>query len=184
MVFHEMALPGAYLINLDPHEDHRGFFARFFCADEFARRGLNPRVAQINNSFSRVAGTLRGLHYQLPPRAETKVVRCIAGALFDVIVDLRPQSPTFGQSSVAQLSADNRTMLYVPEGVAHGFLTMRDDTEALYLVSEPYAPEAERGIRWNDPRFGISWPARPTVISDKDNQLPDFDPAWHLPPRA
>jgi dTDP-4-dehydrorhamnose 3,5-epimerase len=135
---------------------------------------------QVNNSLSAQKGTLRGMHYQLAPKAETKLVRCIRGALYDVILDLRPDSPTFGKSFGAELSAENRRMMYVPKGFGHGFVTLTDDTEAFYFVDEFYGPEQERGVRWNDPRFAISWPIEPVVISDKDRGHRDFDPAWHL----
>ena len=179
MKFMSLPLLGAHLIELEKRGDERGFFARFFCETEFAQHGLHASFAQINNSLTAKAGTLRGMHYQLPPAAEVKVVRCIRGALFDVILDLRPHSPTFGQSFGAELSAENRTMLYVPEGFAHGFVTLAPETEALYLVSAPYAPAAERGIRFDDPKFGILWPLSPVEISDKDRNWPDYDPAYH-----
>src|SRR5271157_3463638 len=180
MIFTETPIPGAFLIDLEKRGDARGFFARAFCEKEFAAGGLVTRFVQVNNSQSAQKGTLRGMHYQLAPMAETKMVRCIRGALYDIILDLRPGSPTFGQSFGAELTAENRRMMYVPKGFAHGFFTLADDTEALYLVDEFYAPESERGIRWNDPRFAIRWPAQPNVISDKDRNFPDFDPAWHL----
>lgn len=180
MKFSETPLAGAYLVDLDKRGDERGFFARFFCEKEFAAEGLETRFVQINNSLSAEAGTLRGMHYQLPPSAEVKLVRCLKGALWDAILDLRPDSPTFGGWFGAELSAENRRMVYVPRGFAHGFLTLEPDTEALYLVSDFYAPEAERGVRWNDPRFAIGWPAEPRVISQKDAGQRDFDPAYHL----
>jgi len=180
MIFTETPLTGAYLIDLEKRGDERGFFARAFCEREFASHGLVTHFVQINNSLSARQGTLRGMHYQLTPKAETKVVRSIRGALYDIILDLRDGSPTFGQSFGAELTAENRRMMYVPKGFAHGFFTLADDTEAFYLVDEFYAPESERGIRWNDPRFAIRWPAQPNVISDKDRNFPDFDPAWHL----
>ena len=179
MRFTPLPLAGACLIDLEKRGDDRGFFARFFCEDEFARHGLCEKFAQINNSLTAKKGTLRGMHYQLPPAAEVKVVRCIRGALFDVILDLRPHSPTFGQSFGAELSAENRTMMYVPEGFAHGFVTLEADTEALYLVTAPYAPAAERGIRFDDPKFGIRWPVPPVELSDKDRKWPDYDPEFH-----
>jgi dTDP-4-dehydrorhamnose 3,5-epimerase len=179
MIFQRTPLEDAFLIDLSRREDERGFFARVFCANEFEAAGLTANFVQINNSLSSRAGTLRGMHYQLAPAAEAKVVRCIRGALWDCIVDLRPSSPTYGQWTGATLSADNRTMLYVPAGFAHGFITLTDDTEALYLVSAFYAPEYERGLRWNDPRFGIAWPREPTEISAKDSNWPLFDPAYH-----
>ena len=180
MQFIPTPLSGAYLIELEKRGDDRGFFARPFCEQEFAAQQLVSRFVQVNNSLSAFKGTLRGMHYQLPPKAETKLVRCIRGALWDVILDLRPESATFGQHFGAELSADNRRMLYVPKGFAHGFITLQDDTEAFYFVDEFYGPEQERGIRWNDPRFAIQWPAEPVVLSDKDRGHRDFDPAWHL----
>jgi dTDP-4-dehydrorhamnose 3,5-epimerase len=180
MKFVSTPLAGAYVIELEKRGDERGFFARLFCEREFGAAGLDTRFVQINNSLSKDKGTLRGMHYQLGEAAEVKVVRCVRGALWDAILDLRPQSPTFGQSFGAELSAENRRMMYVPRGFAHGLLTLEADTEALYLVSAFYAPERERGIRWNDPRFSIRWPAEPKVISEKDAKQRDFDPAWHL----
>lgn len=180
MHFTTTPLDGAYLIDLDKKGDDRGFFARVFCVDEFGHQGLATRFCQINNSLSPHKGTLRGMHYQLAPNAETKVVRCVRGSLFDVILDLRPASPTFGRSFGAELSAENRRMMYVPKGFAHGFLTLTDDTEAFYLVDEYYAPETERGIRFDDPKFDLQWPDTPAVVSDKDRSHQDFDPAWHI----
>jgi dTDP-4-dehydrorhamnose 3,5-epimerase len=180
MIFTETPLVGAYLIDLEKRGDERGFFARAFCEKEFASHGLVAGFAQINNSLSAQRGTLRGMHYQLSPKAETKVVRCIHGALYDVILDLREGSPTFGESFGSELTAENRRMMYVPKGFAHGFFTLADDTEAFYLVDEFYSPEHERGIRWNDPKFLIRWPSQPNVLSDKDRNHRDFDPAWHL----
>jgi dTDP-4-dehydrorhamnose 3,5-epimerase len=180
MIFDETPLAGVYLINLEKRGDERGFFARAFCEREFARHGLATRIVQANNSLSAQKGTLRGMHYQLSPKAETKFVRCIRGALHDVVIDLRLGSTTFGHSFGADLTAENRCMMYVPKGFAHGFITLADDTEAFYLVDEFYAPECERGIRWNDPKFGIQWPVQPVVISEKDQNYRDFDPAWHL----
>jgi dTDP-4-dehydrorhamnose 3,5-epimerase len=159
--FHETPLKGAYTIELDKIGDDRGLFA------------------QINNSLTGKQGTLRGMHYQLTPSAEVKVVRCISGSLYDVILDIRPDSPTFGQWFGKMLSSENRTMMYVPKGFAHGFLTLEPDTEAFYLVSDPYAPDLERGIRFDDPKFGIEWPSKPVEISEKDKNWPDFDPVWH-----
>lgn len=180
MKFIETPLKGAYLIELEKRGDDRGFFARFFCINEFDRAGLRRDVVQINNSISRDKGTLRGLHYQLAPKAEDKIVRCIRGSLLDVIVDLRPESPTFLQHFQVELSAENRTSLFVPKGFAHGFITLEDNTEAFYLVTEFYAPDRERGLRYNDPKLGIKWPMAPVVISDKDNKWPDFNPDIHL----
>lgn len=181
MIFKE-TLPGAYLIDLEKKGDDRGFFARAYCQQEFQQHGLTTHFCQVNNSLTAQKCTLRGMHYQLPPKAETKLVRCIRGALYDVILDLREESPTFGQSFGAELSAENRRMMYVPKGFAHGFITLADDTEAFYFVDEFYAPEYERGIRYNDPRFALQWPTSPTGISEKDKNWRDFDPAWHLSP--
>ena len=180
MIFHETPLAGAFVIELEKRGDDRGFFARAFCEREFAAHGLSTRFVQANDSLSAKRGTLRGLHYQLAPKAEAKLVRCLRGALLDVVLDLRPGSPTFGKSYGAELTADNRRMMYVPKGFAHGFLTLADDTEAFYLVDEFYGPEQERGVRWNDPAFAIAWPFEPAVVSDKDRAHRDFDRAWHL----
>ncbi|WP_432797436.1 dTDP-4-dehydrorhamnose 3,5-epimerase [Poriferisphaera sp. WC338] len=180
MIFHKTPLDGAYIIELEKRGDERGFFARAFCRNEFADHGLATEFVQVNNSLSAEKGTLRGMHYQLAPHAETKLVRCIKGALYDVIIDLREGSKTFGQSYGAELSAENRRMMYVPKGFAHGFITMTDNTEAFYFVDEFYAPEHERGVRYNDPKFEIEWPIKPVVVSDKDKNHVDFDPAIHL----
>ena len=180
MKFIPTPLPGAFTIELERRHDARGFFARAFCVEEFARHGLRHAIVQINDSLSRERGTLRGMHYQLPPCAEDKIVRCIRGALFDALIDVRPDSPTFGQTFTVELTAENRAMMVVPKGCAHGFLTLVEDTEAFYLTTQAYAPQSERGIRWNDPRFRIAWPFEPRVISDKDRGFPDFDPAIHL----
>jgi dTDP-4-dehydrorhamnose 3,5-epimerase len=180
MIFNETSLAGVYLIDLEKRGDERGFFARAFCEREFAGHGFATRIVQANNSLSAQKGTLRGMHYQLSPKAETKFIRCIRGALHDVVIDIRSDSTTFGHSYGADLTAKNRRMMYVPKGFAHGFITLADDTEAFYLVDEFYSPECERGIRWNDPKFGIQWPAQPVVISEKDQNYRDFDPAWHL----
>jgi dTDP-4-dehydrorhamnose 3,5-epimerase len=180
MIFHPTPLSGAFLIELEKRGDERGFFARMFCRREFAEKGLTTDFVQINNSLSATKGTLRGMHYQLSPAAETKLVRCVRGALYDSILDLRPGSPTFGRSFGAELTADNRLMMYVPRGFAHGFLTLEDSCEALYLVDGFYTPEKERGVRWNDPTFGIEWPTEPVTVSDKDRNHPDFDEDYHL----
>ena len=182
MLFSETPLKGAHVIELEKRGDERGFFARMFCEKEFSTHGLATRLVQVNNSAAARRGTLRGCHYQLPPKAETKLVRCIRGALYDVIIDVRRDSPTFGNHFGVELTAENRKMLYVPKGFAHAFLTLEDETEAIYLVDEFYAPDHERGIRWNDPKFGIDWPIDPVVISDKDRNFPDFDTAYHLEP--
>ncbi len=178
MIFTETELPGAYTIDIDPREDERGFFARAWCAEEFAQYDLVTRVAQSNVSYNARRGTLRGMHYQVPPHAEVKIVRCTRGAIYDVIVDLRPESSTRRRWIGVELSADNRRMLYVPEGFAHGFQTLEDDTEAFYQVSEFYAPGAERGLRWNDPALGIEWPLPDDpIVSEKDHTWPDFEEA-------
>ena len=180
MIFTPTSLPGAFLIDLEKKVDDRGFFARAFCELEFGKQGLVGEFCQVNNSLSAAKGTLRGMHYQLAPRAETKLVRCIRGAMYDLILDLRRNSATFGQSFGTELSAENRRMMYVPKGFAHGFLTLADDTEALYFVDEFYSAGLERGIRYNDSKFTLEWPMAPGVISDKDKSWRDFDPAWHL----
>jgi dTDP-4-dehydrorhamnose 3,5-epimerase len=179
MKFHSTPLPGACLVELERGGDD-GFFARLFCEREFSEAGLVSHFVQVNNALSRNKGTLRGMHYQLGDAAEVKLVRCIRGALWDVILDLRPNSPTFGKWFGAELNEDNRLMMYVPKGFAHGLITLRDDTEALYLASDFYAPKQERGVRWDDPRFGIAWPLAQTEISTKDATWRDFDPTWHL----
>lgn len=180
MIFNETPIAGAYVIGLERREDERGFFARAFCENEFSAHGLSSRIVQVNNSLSRRKGTVRGMHYQLAPKAETKLVRCVRGRLFDVILDLRKGSSTFGKSFGTELSPASGTMMCVPKGFAHGFITLEDDTEALYFVDEFYAPELERCVRWNDTRFNIAWPVPMVVISDKDRNQKDFDPAWHL----
>lgn len=180
MMFHPTPLEGAYTIELEKRGDERGFFARAFCCQEFGEAGLATTFVQANNSLTAERGTLRGLHYQLAPKAETKLVRCIRGGLYDLILDVREQSPTFGHWFGAELSAENRLMMYVPKGFAHSFITLTDDAEAFYFVDEYYAPEFERGIRWNDPTFAINWPIEPTVISEKDATHRDFDPEFHL----
>lgn len=180
MKFIETPLRGCYVIELEKREDDRGFFARAFCINEFGKLGLDAAIVQINNSLSIYKGTLRGMHYQLAPKAETKIVRCIKGSLFDVAVDLRKESPTFLKWFGAELSAENRKMLYVPKGFAHGFVTTEENTEAFYLVTEFYSPEHERGIRYNDLRINIQWPLAPVIISDKDLKHPDFNESYHL----
>lgn len=179
MIFNQTPLAGAYTIELEKRGDGRGFFARMFCEEEFRQAGLETRFLQVNNSLSGLKGTLRGLHYQLPPAAEVKVVRCVRGALWDVIVDLRAGSPNFGKWFGAELSESNRSMMYVPRGFAHGFLTLTDDAEAIYLVSAPYSPEHERGVNYKDPDINIEWPSEPVEISEKDRQWPGLDPEFH-----
>jgi len=174
MLIVETKLKGAFTIDLERIEDFRGFFARAFCKREFEQHGLNPAVAQCNVSSNPRKGTLRGMHYQLEPFCEVKLVRCISGAIFDAIIDLRRDSSTYRQWTGIELSAQNRRSLYVPEGFAHGYLTLSDNSEVLYQVSEFYSPGYERGIRWNDPGFGIEWPTEPLIISAKDASHPDF----------
>lgn len=174
MRFVETGLAGAWLVELEERHDERGFFARAFCREEFARHGIVPDVAQANLSASHRAGTVRGMHFQYPPAAETKFIRCIAGAVHDVIVDLRPDSPTFLRHTAAQLSAADHRALVIPRGFAHGFMTLADDTEVMYLVSEPYTPSEEGGLRFDDPALGIVWPLPATVVSDKDRSWPDL----------
>lgn len=168
-------LPGTYVIEQERRADDRGFFARFWSADEFAAHGLDPTVAQSSVSFNKHRGTLRGLHYQVPPFAEAKLVRCTRGAIFDVAVDLRPSSHSFCRWIGVELTADRGNSLYVPRGFAHGFLTLVDDTEVEYQISVPHAPEAARGVRWDDPRFGVHWPGAVSVIAARDREYPDVD---------
>lgn len=174
MEFTETSLSGAFLISLKKIEDHRGFFARGWCRDELADHGLTSNMVQLNVAFSHKKGTIRGLHYQVAPHQEAKLVRCTRGAVFDVIVDLRPNSSTRGQWFGAELTAENALMMYVPEGFAHGYLTMTDATETYYLTSVPFAPSAARGLRYNEPAFGISWPLPVSVVSDADAKWPDY----------
>lgn len=174
MIFIETKLKGAFIIEPERIEDGRGFFARCWCQREFESQGLNSRLAQCNISFNLKKGTLRGLHFQKPPHAEAKLVRCTAGAIFDVIVDLRRESPTFKQYMGVELNAENRSILYVPEGFAHGFQTIQDNTEVFYQMSEFYVPGSASGVRWDDPAFGIQWPFEVTVISPRDQNHPDF----------
>jgi dTDP-4-dehydrorhamnose 3,5-epimerase len=176
MTFRETKLPGVFEIHLEPKSDDRGFFARAWCVKEFEAHGLNPRLVQCNASFNYKKGTLRGMHYQEAPYAETKIVRCTQGAIHDVVLDLRPQSPTFKKWIATILSAENRRMLYIPEGCAHGFLTLRDQTEVFYQMSEFFHAESARGVRWDDPAFGIAWPTKVKVISERDRTYPNFEP--------
>ena len=175
MRFTETPIKGAFVIDGEPRKDDRGSFTRLWCAKEFAEHGLACAFVQCNGSVSAHAGTLRGLHYQLAPYCEVKFIRCIRGAVYDVIVDVRPDSATYLSWHGLELSAANGHMLYVPEGLAHGYLALEDDTEVIYPVSQYHQPQAERGIRWNDPRFAIEWPiASPEHISPKDRGWPDF----------
>jgi len=174
VIFTETKLPGALLIEPEKLEDDRGFFARSWCCREFEANGLNPRLVQCDISFSHNKGTLRGMHYQVAPFSEVKLVRCTRGSIYDAIIDLRPDSPTFKDHMGVILSAENHKMLYVPEGFAHGFVTLEDSTEVVYQMSEFYAPEHGRGVRWNDRTFEICWPIVPTIMSERDRTCPDF----------
>jgi dTDP-4-dehydrorhamnose 3,5-epimerase len=177
MRFRELELPGAYLVELDRIEDERGFFARTFCREEFAEHGLETELVQANTAFNRKAGTLRGLHFQAEPHEETKLVRCTRGAVYDVIVDLRPGSATYTRWVGVELTAENDTQLYVPRGFAHGYQTLVDDTETSYLMGAAYEASAARGVRWDDPAFGIDWPeTAEQTISERDRTWPDFSP--------
>jgi dTDP-4-dehydrorhamnose 3,5-epimerase len=172
MLFTETRIRGVFVIEAERRADERGFFARTWCQQEFAERGLNPRIAQCGTSFNPQQGTLRGLHYQAAPHAEAKLVRCTRGAAYDVVVDLRADSPTPHAWFGAELTAENRRMIYLPEGCAHGFLTLADDTEVFYQMSQAYHPGSSRGVRWDDPGLGIRWPHGVRVISERDRRLP------------
>ena len=176
MIFLPTHLGDAYILELERLEDERGFFARAWCQREFEARGLNPRLVQCNVSFNRTRGTWRGMHYQVAPWEEAKLVRCTRGAICDVIVDLRPGSTTYGEHLMVDLSVDNGRMLYVPEGMAHGFITLTDHTEVFYQMSQFYLPESARGFRWNDPAFSIRLPLEVAVLSDRDRNYPDYSP--------
>lgn len=174
MIFNETDLKGAFIVELERREDERGFFARTWDQREFDIRGLNARVAQCNTSYNAKQGTLRGLHYQDEPHEEARLVRCTMGAIYDVIIDLRRDSPTFKKWTSVELTADNHRMLYVPERFAHGFLTLEDRTEVFYQMSEIYVPGSARGVRWDDPAFRVTWPLQVQVISERDKNYPDF----------
>lgn len=174
MIFKETKLKEAYIIELEALEDERGFFARSFCQKEFEEHHLNPRIVQCNISSNKKKGTLRGMHYQIAPYEEAKLVSCTMGVIYDVIVDLRPDSSTYCQWFAVELSAENYKMLYVPEGFAHGFQTLEDNTIVLYQMSEFYHPECARGVRWDDSAFGIKWPLSNRIVSKKDMNYPDF----------
>jgi dTDP-4-dehydrorhamnose 3,5-epimerase len=174
MIFAETGLAGVFEVYPEPHSDERGLFARTWCQKEFADRGLSGKLAQCSTSFNARRGTLRGLHYQAAPFAEAKLVRCTAGAIYDIALDLRESSTTFLQWHGAHLNSRNRHALYVPEGCAHGFLTIEDDSEVFYQMTEFYHAESARGVRWDDPAFDIVWPEKVAVISDRDRALPDF----------
>jgi dTDP-4-dehydrorhamnose 3,5-epimerase len=175
VIFHETPLGGAYVIAAEPLGDERGLFARTWCEREFATRGLETRVVQCSTSFNSKRGTLRGMHYQIEPFAETKIVRCTRGAIHDVIIDLRRDSPTFRRHFAIALTADNRKAIYVPKGLAHGFQTLEDDSEVFYQMSQFYSSEHARGVRWDDPAFGIRWPVDIRTIAERDRSYPDID---------
>ena len=174
MIFHETKLPGVFEIHIEAVSDERGFFARTWCQKEFEAHGLNGRLAQCSLSFNKRKGTLRGMHYQVAPHAETKLVGCNTGAIYDVVLDLRPQSRTFKDWIAVVLTAEKRNMVYVPEGCAHGFLTLEDESEVSYQISEFWNAESARGVRWDDPAFQIMWPVKVEVISERDRTYPDF----------
>ena len=175
MKFLPLPLQGAFLIEPEPVTDKRGFFARSFCANEFERHGLETRFVQCNISFNKKKGTLRGMHFQGAQYKETKLVRCTTGSIYDVIVDIRQESSTYKKWFATDLSAASRRMLYVPNGFAHGFLTLEDNTEVFYQMTEIYHPEYSRGVRWDDPELAIDWPQEVIIVSDRDQQYPDFD---------
>jgi dTDP-4-dehydrorhamnose 3,5-epimerase len=174
MLFTETSLKDVYIVDLVRHEDMRGFFGRAWCQQEFAEQGLNSQLVQCNISFNKKRGTLRGMHYQMPPHEEAKLVRCTRGAMYDVALDLRSHSPTFKNWLAVELTSENRRALYIPGGFAHGFQTLTDDTEVFYQMSEFYFPEAAQGIRWNDSAFQIDWPIVAPIISEKDSTYPDW----------
>jgi dTDP-4-dehydrorhamnose 3,5-epimerase len=175
MQFTETDLPGAFLVDVQPHVDARGFFARAYCVDEFAQHGIKPVSAQCNLSHNIARGTLRGMHWRALPSPEAKLVRVVRGAIYDVIVDLRPQSPSYLRHIGVELTADNRRALYVPELFAHGFQTLTDNTEVFYQMSELYQPGFDRGARWDDPAFGIAWPIADPIMNERDRTYPNFD---------
>ena len=174
MIFKETPLKDAWILDLDKREDARGFFARSFCLNELREKGIQMPIVQANVSMTRHKGTLRGMHYQIDGAEEAKLVRCTKGKILDVIIDLRPESPSFEQHFKVELSSENYRQIYIPEGFAHGFLTLSDDVEMQYFVSNYYSPGKERGIRWNDPHFGIDWPVASPMLSEKDAAYPDY----------
>jgi dTDP-4-dehydrorhamnose 3,5-epimerase len=174
LIFTETNLKGAFIIDVKKLEDERGFFGRTFCQKEFEEHGLNPHVVQANVSYNKIKGTLRGMHFQLHPYEETKLVRCVRGGIYDVIIDLRKDSPTYTKWIGVELREESYRMLFVPEGFGHGFITLEDNTEVIYQVSQFYTPGSESGIRWNDPAFNIEWPIEPVLISEKDRQHSDY----------
>ena len=174
-MFRKTTLPGVFVVEPERREDRRGFFARTWCQEEFAAHGLNPRLVQCSVSFNLLRGTLRGMHYQAAPHAEATLIRCTRGAIWDVALDLRPDSPAFRQHFGTELTAENRLALYIPEGVAHGFQTLEDDTEVLYQMSAAYVPDAGRGVRFDDPAFGIRWPIPEPILLDRDREYPSVE---------
>ena len=180
MLFKQTQLKGAFIIEPELRQDERGFFTRTFCQKEFINYRINFEVVQCNLSYNKRKGTLRGMHYQAAPFQEAKQVMCTQGAIYDVIIDIRPGSPTYKQWIGVELTEENHRILHIPKGFAHGFLTLTPDTEIFYFVDAPYAQDLERGLRWDDPKIGIAWPAQPKVISQRDSGHPDFDPAYHL----
>ncbi|MEP6513675.1 MAG: dTDP-4-dehydrorhamnose 3,5-epimerase [Parafilimonas sp.] len=180
MIFTETKLKGAYIIDINRIEDDRGFFGRSYCKEEFEAYGLNTNIVQINLSYNKKKGTLRGLHIQTMPYGEVKLVRCTRGSIFDVFVDLRSDSNTFRQWIGVDLTADNHRMIYAPAGFAHGYIALEDNTEVTYPVTEFYTPAAERGFPWNDPAFKIEWPIEPSLISEKDKSHPPFELEWKI----
>lgn len=174
LIFEKTELPGAYIIELEMLKDERGWFARTFCRKEFSGHGLNPDITQCSTSLNKKKGTLRGMHYQSQPYEEAKLVRCTQGAIHDIIADLRPSSPTFKKWTAVELSEENKKMIYIPEGFAHGFQTLTDNVEVFYQMSQFYSPDHARGFRWNDPSFNINWPLDFRIISPKDQSYPDF----------
>ena len=175
MKFSPSKLPGVWIVDLEKHDDERGFFARSWCQREFEQHGLNPRLVQCSVSFNLKKGTLRGMHRQIAPHEEAKLVRCTRGVIYDVAVDLRPASPTYKQWTAVELSAENGRMLYVPEGCGHGFQTLVDNTEVFYQISEFYHPESARGVRWDDPQLTILWPVTNKIVSPHDQDLPGLN---------
>jgi dTDP-4-dehydrorhamnose 3,5-epimerase len=176
MIFEPTALPGVFVIAPELRTDERGAFARTYCADELRANGLDPHVAQCSISFNPTAGTLRGMHYQVEPYAEVKLIRCTMGAIYDVVIDLRPESPTYCRWVGADLTADNRRALYVPKGLAHGFLTLAENSEVFYQISVPYQPDSGAGVRWDDPAFGVTWPFAPRLMAERDATYPRYQP--------
>jgi dTDP-4-dehydrorhamnose 3,5-epimerase len=182
MIFHETKIDGVWAIDLEPMADERGWFARTHCAEIFASRGLVSSFSQCSASYNHRRGTLRGLHYQTPPAEEAKLVRCVRGAIFDVAVDLRPKSPTFGKWVAEELTEKNGRALLVPEGCAHGFQTLADETELFYQISVPYAPAFAKGVRWDDPDLAIAWPIENPIMSERDRNLPGLSELFYTTP--